>query len=129
MQEFILFLLSFIFVFLIYQIFIVRRAKANVRKKKNKKEPVEIIYLQRRYKLDMKKISYNQLLQIVAIVSSLDIALSVSIIMLFNNFFLEIIGGFFSVIILILVSYHLVYLFYKKKYNVISFIQKLKSGV
>lgn len=120
MQEFILFLLSFIFVFLIYQIFIVRRAKSNVRKKKTKKEPIEITYLQRRYKLDLKKVSYNQLLQIVAIVSSFDIALSVSIIMLFNNFFLEIIGGFFSIIILILVSYHLVYLFYKKKGMIIN---------
>ena len=115
MQEFILFLLCYMFVFIIYQIFVVRKTKRNKSKNKLKKDPIEISYLIKRYHLDMKKVSYNQLLQIVAIVSSFDIALTVSIIMLFDNFFLEIICGFISIIVLILGSYHLIYLFYKKK--------------
>lgn len=115
MQEVILFLLTYLFTFLIYQLFIVRKVKRNRKNGKLKRNPIEITYLTKRYHLNMKKVSYNQLLQIVAIVSSFDIALSVSLILLFDNFFLEIIVGFVSVIILILGSYHFIYLFYKKK--------------
>ena len=120
MEEIILFIMSFVFIFVIYQISIVNPAKRRVldKKKKNdkeKKELVEIKYLVKRYKLDLDKVSYNQLLQIVALVSSFDISLVVSIIMLFDNFIMEIVVGFFATLIIIMISYHLVYLFYKKK--------------
>lgn len=111
LQEFILFLLSFIFVFLLYQLFIVRRAK----RIKKSKEPFEVTYLVSKYKLDLKKVNYNRLLRVISIVSSFDIALVVSIIMLFDNFILEVIVGFISTLVLIFGSYHLVYLGYKKK--------------
>ncbi len=120
MEEIILFIMSFVFIFVIYQISIVNPAKRRVldKKKKNdkeKKELVEIKYLVKRYKLDLDKVSYNQLLQIVALVSSFDISLVVSIIMLFDNFIMEIVVGFFATLLIIMISYHLVYLFYKKK--------------
>ena len=111
-QELSLFLLTFLFVFIIYQIFIVRKAK---KKSKKKKEPIEVTYLVNRYKLDLKKVNYNKLLFVISIVSSFDIALVVSIIMLLKVFILEIIVGFVSILIIILFSYHLVYLVYKKK--------------
>ena len=109
--ELILFLISFVLVFLLYQIFIVRRAKS----KKNPKEPFEVTYLVLKYKLDLKKVNYKNLLRVISIVSSFDIALVVSIIVLLKSFILEIIVGFISILVIILVSYHLVYLFYKKK--------------
>ena len=115
MKEFILFLLTDIFVFIIYEIFIVSPRKIKKKKSKKVKDPVEMQYLVNRYHLNMKKISYNQLLQIIAIVSSFDIALSVSLIMLCKNIWLELLVGLISIIGTILVSYHLVYLFYKKK--------------
>lgn len=117
MEEFVLFLLSFIFVFLIYQIFIVRKAKLNgkVKKSKKKKVPIEVTYLEKKYKLNLKKVNYNQLLHIIACVSSFDIALIVLIICLFDNFLLEIIGGFIFTIVIIMLSYHFLYLFYKRK--------------
>ncbi len=111
MKEFVLFVMTFFFTLLLYELFIVRRAK----REKKKKEPIEVTYLVSHYHLDLKKLSYNQLLQIVAIVSSLDISIVVSLILLISNFFLEILVGFVSVIVLIFVSYHMVYLFYKKK--------------
>ena len=111
MQEILLFVCNFVFVFLMYQIFVVYRAKHA----KKKKEPIEVLYLKQRYKIDLDKIYYPQLLQIVAIISSLDIALVVSIIMLIHSFIWEIIIGFFSLFIIIFISYHIVYLFYKKK--------------
>ena len=119
-QELILFLLSFLLVFIIYQIFIVRRAKPKKSKKKDKrvkepKEPIEVTYLVNRYGLDLKKVDYNKLLFVISIVSSIDIALVVTIIMFLKIFVLEIIVGFISTIGIILLSYHLVYLVYKKK--------------
>ena len=110
-QELILFLVSYIVVFVLYRFFIVRKAISEVKKR----EPFEVTYLVGKYKLDLKKVDYRELLMVISIVSSLDIALVVTIIMLFKNFWLEVIIGFISMIIIILVSYHIVYLVYKKK--------------
>ncbi len=118
MEEVILFLLSFLFIFIIYQIIIVspaKRSKEKKTKKKKDREPIEIKYLITKYSLDIKKVNYNQLLQIVALTSSFDIALSTSLIMAVKDFFLSVVVGIVAIISLIMVSYHLVYLFYKKK--------------
>ena len=115
MEELVLFLLSFLLIFIIYQLFIVRKAKKNHQEKNHNKEPLEIMYLQKKYHIDLKKISYNQLLQIISIVSSFDISCVVSIILLVKNFWLELLFGFLSIFLLIWISYYFVYLFYKKK--------------
>ena len=128
MEELGLFILSFIFVLLIYQIFIIipakkrKNNKSKVRKKKEdtSKELFEIKYLQARYKLDMKKINYNQLLQICAITSSFDISFIVYLIGIINNFILRVLGGFIFTLGIIMLIYHLVYLFYKKKGMIIN---------
>lgn len=114
MQDIFLFILTFLFTFIIYQLFVVRKAKSK-KKKKNKWEVIEISYLVKKYKLDMEKISYNQLLQIVALTSSFDISLIVTIILMFDNFILEIIVGIIAMFLIIMISYHLIYIFYKKK--------------
>ena len=120
MQEVILFVMSYIVVFLLYQIFIIRRAKTNDKKNKKRKkkrevkEPFEVTYLVSKYKLDLEKINYNRLLRVISLVSSFDIALIVSIILLIDNFILGIVVGFITTILIILVSYHLVYLVYKR---------------
>lgn len=123
MEELGLFILSFIFVLVIYQIFIIRplkkrknnKSKGRKKKDDSSKELFEIKYLQARYKLDMKKINYNQLLQICAITSSFDISFIVYLIGIINNFILRVLGGFIFTLGIIMLSYHLVYLFYKKK--------------
>ena len=115
MEEFILFLLTFLFVLFIYRVFVI--LPRNKKKKKNKKykEPIEVTYLVYKYKLDLKKVNYKQLMWIISIVSSFDIALVVSLIMLLKIFILKIILGFISIMVIIIGSYHLVYLYYKKK--------------
>ena len=115
LQEIILFLFTYIFVFLAYLLFIVRRAKRKPKGKKKPKEPLEVTYLVNRYGLDLKKVDYNRLLIVISLVSSFDIALIVSIILSIKIFVLEIIVGFISMMGIILLSYHLVYLVYKKK--------------
>ena len=128
MEELGLFILSFIFVLLIYQIFIIipakkrknNKSKGRKKKEDTSKELFEIKYLQARYKLDMKKINYNQLLQICASTSSFDISFIVYLIGIINNFILRVLGGFIFTLGIIMLSYHLVYLFYKKKGMIIN---------
>ncbi len=115
MQEFVLFLLSYLFVFIVYEIFIVRRAIKNEKKKKEDKQPIEIKYLVNKYKFNLKKIGYHKLLHVVALVSSFDIAFIVSLSLLTNSFLLQMLIILVLVIPVILISYHLVYLIYKKR--------------
>ena len=109
-RELVLFAISFIVVFLLYEVFVVRRAKS----KKKPKEPFEVTYLVGKYKLDLEKVNYKKLLRVISLVSSFDIALVVSIIVLLKNYVLEIIVGFIATLVIILISYHLVYLVYKR---------------
>ena len=116
MQEILLFIMSYVLVFVLYQIFVVSKAKKKMAsKKKDKWYPIEVNYLVKKYNLDLEKVNYNQLLQLIAITSSLDIALSVNFMLLLKNFLIEVIGGFIFIIVIILVSYHSIYLFYKRK--------------
>jgi len=116
MEEFVLFLLTFLFIFLLYQIlFVVPYKKSMNKKEKVKRELLEITYLKSRYSLDFDKLSYNQLLQLCAITSSLDMAIAVTVVSFIDSFLWEIIVGFVVIVLLIFISYHLIYLFYKKK--------------
>ena len=115
MEELVLILLTFIFVLVIYEVFIIAPIKKKRGLNSDYKEIIEIKYLIARYNLDLKKVDYNQLLQICGIVSSVDIALVVSLVAYVHGLVLELIVGFSSATIIILLSYHIVYLFYKKK--------------
>ena len=118
MEELILFIMCFVLVYIIYQLFVIIPAKKRRNKgskKGNDKEVFEVKYLESVYKLDLKKIKYEQLLQICALVTSLDISIGVFFVCLAKNFWTEMLFGFVSVMISILITYHLVYLFYKKK--------------
>lgn len=115
MEEFILFLLSFFLVLLVYRIFVVLPIRRKRKNNKKYRDPIEVSYLVNKYKLDIEKINYNRLLWIISIVSSFDIALIVTVIMLLKNFILEIIIGFLFTMFIIIFSYYFVYLYYKKK--------------
>ena len=110
LDEIILFLLCFFLVLIVYEIFIVRKAK-----KKKDKRPMEVRYLITRYHLNMRKVDYSQLLQIVALVSSFDISLIVSVVMLIDSYLWQIVAVLVLVLPVILVSYHFVGMFYRKK--------------
>ena len=115
MRELILFLMSFVFIFIIYEIIIVGKAKKNEKKKKENKQPMEVKYLVARYNFDLRKIDYNKLLHVVALVSSFDMALIVSIAMIFDSYMVQLLIMIVLVVPIILISYHIVYLVYKKK--------------
>ena len=109
-EELVLFLLCFFLVLLVYEIFIVRKAK-----KKKDKRPMEVKYLITRYHLNMRKVDYPQLLQIVALVSSFDIAFIVSVVMFVDNYLWQILSVLILVLPVIFVSYHFVGSFYRKR--------------
>lgn len=121
MQELILFIMCYVVVLAFYELYFVRRAK-NYRsgkmkkKKKDKyKEPGEILLLKSKFKVDVDKVNYDQLLQIVALVSSFDISLVVSIMAIIPIFALKLVVGLILIFLTLYISYYLVYLFYKKK--------------
>lgn len=113
MKELILFGFTFLLMIIVYE-FIVYRF---IKKLKGKKqyELAEVSYLVNVYRLDINKVNYKKLLHVIAFTSSLDIAIVVTIIANIKSFMLELIIGFISMIIIILISYHIVYLIYKKK--------------
>ena len=112
---FILFIVSYILVFIIYQFFLIIPAKKRFMSGDSKKELVEIKYLRYKYNLDFNKISYVQLLQICGIVSSFDIVCVVTVISLFSLSFFQVLFCFIFTLFVIFISYHFVYFFYKSK--------------
>lgn len=116
MENLLLFIMTYVFILFIYEIFIIGPAKKRKKSSKNtNKEMIEVKYLVSIYHLDLSKINYNQLIQICALVSSLDITIAVSVVLVSKNFIMEMLLGFGTVFLLIIISYHIVYLFYKKK--------------
>ena len=108
MKELVLFMITYIFIFIIYQLLIIY-------KKKNNSELLEIKYLVSIYNLNIDKINKDSLRQICAIISSFDIAVTVGIVSHLQGLVIEIIGCFITVFVLVICSYHLVYLYYKKR--------------
>ena len=119
MSELLLFLICFVIILIIYEIFVVlpmKRYKKGKRKSKMiKNDPVEIRYLVFKYGLDLDKVNYNKLLRVVSLVSSFDMALVVSIISLINGYMWQMLLALVLVIPIFLFSYSLVFKYYKKK--------------
>lgn len=111
LEEVILFILTFLLIFIIYELFLVRKAK----KDKRRKKPVEVNYLMGKFNLDLDKINYKRLLNIISAVSAFDISFVVTIVSLFENFLLQLLVGFVLIMLLIIVSYDIVGRIYKKK--------------
>ena len=111
MEEIILFIMTFILVYIFYQIFIIKVAT----RRNSKKKPPEVNYLVYKYDIDIKKVDYKKFLNLIAVVSSFDISLIVSLVSLSDSFLIEIIIAIVSVIVIFLISYHLVGIYYRKK--------------
>ena len=63
----------------------------------------------------MKKVNYNQLLQIVALTSSIDITIIVTIIAAFDNYLLSLALCLALSVPIIILSYWFVFKFYKNR--------------
>ena len=124
LEEVLLFLICFILVLILYEIFIILPMK-NYRKNKSKgkkikkvrNDPVEVKYLIFKYGLNIEKVDYNKLLRIVSLVSSFDIAVVVSMVAIIEKFgyVWQMILAIVIIIPLFLITYGLVAKYYKKK--------------
>lgn len=111
MQELVLFIMTFVIVFIIYKVFIVKQNK----RRNSKKRPVEVNYLIYKYNIDIKKVNYKNLLNVISLVSSFDISLIVSLVSLCNSFVLKLTIVIIGIIPLYLISYYFVGKYYVKK--------------
>ena len=111
MRIFCFFILTFFFIFLIYQLFILKKYK----KGKTKKQLSEVNYLIYRYHIEIKKINYKKLLNVISIVSSLDVTILVTITFLFDNTLIQLLVVLLLTIPIVVFSYGLVGRYYKKK--------------
>lgn len=92
-----------------------KKKSQNKKARREKADPVEIRFLVYRYGLDLSKVNYNKLLQVVCFTSSLDMAIIVSIIMIVDGYFYQLLMALVLVIPIIFISYGLVAFIYKKK--------------
>lgn len=136
-QNIVLFLLTFIVVFIIYEIIYAKdyrrthKLKKEI-KKQNKKEgkpkknisnkdiipekkPMEVRLLETYFKVDIEKLKYKSLLRTVALVSSLDISIIVSIACVTRFGLIQILIAFILVIPIIYCSYYLLAKYYNYK--------------
>lgn len=80
------------------------------------KVPQELVFLIRKYQLDMTKINYKEILNIIGLVSAFDIAFTATFIFHFiDNVYLCIIVGAIMLIPLIVITYGFIGSYYKKK--------------
>ena len=104
----IIFLFLFIIIFIVDYFFIKKRYLKNLKKKKNKKELMEINYLVNKFKLDKNKLALNKLLPIISAINAFIIAIVYVTILVFDTYLIvKFIIGFFLLIALIYAMYEL----------------------
>lgn len=111
MEEFFLALLSFIFIYILYLIIVVGRKKSLERLDKT----TEYMYLKKRYKLKLEKVNKKSLANLIALANSFIIALTVFIVSIVENIALKILLALLVMIPFILIIYHFIGIYLKKK--------------
>ena len=111
MRELILYLITFILAYLFYVIFVLCR-KNVLKKFPNGKE---ITYLKYRYDIKVNDKNLKKIANVIFLTNSFILSTTVYVVCLFDNFFIELIVGVITLIILILSLYHLIGTYYKKK--------------
>ena len=99
-----IFLVVFLIVFITYYLFVIRREKF-LEKFINGKE---VYYLKKVYKLKIKKEDNKKIAIYISLTNSFIIAFTIFIISFFKSFILQMLIGFASVMVLIILLYHIV---------------------
>ncbi len=106
------FLGTFLGVYLFYLFYQIIRH----RKYDPNKVPVELVLLIKKYHLDMSKINYQKIMNIIGLVSAFDIAFTATFVMKYiENIYLAILIGTVIFIPLILITYNFIGRYYIKK--------------
>ena len=95
------FIASFIIVIIIYYIFFIRKAK------RGEKVPSEAQFLITAYDLDVNMFSYRKFIKLVGLVTSIDIALTATIVAKVEGIAWQILFGFVAVIPVVVLTFML----------------------
>ena len=104
LTKLLIFLVVFLIVFITYYLFVIRREKF-LEKFINGKE---VYYLKKVYKLKIKKEDNKKIAIYISLTNSFIIAFTIFIISFFKSFILQMLIGFASVMVLIILLYHIV---------------------
>jgi len=111
MEQIVIFISSFVIIYLFYFLFVIRSNK----KRERLYIGMEAVYLMKKYKLPNKVLANKQYCHIIALTNSFIIALTVTIISLINNYLLMLLGGLILLIPQIFLYYHIIGKYYQKK--------------
>lgn len=111
MKELILFLVTFILTYLFYVIFVICRKNVLQKFPKGK----EMTYFKIKYGIKVNEKNLKKIANIVFLANSFILSSTVCLISQFDNLFLKILIGIITLLILILVIYHLVGIYLKKQ--------------
>ena len=111
MKELIIYLITFIFVYLFYIIFVYRNKTVF----KKFPEGKEMKYLKYKYNIKVNDKNINKIAKSVFLANSFILSTTVYVMCFFDNIFIEIIVGLATLTLLILVMYYILGMCYKKE--------------
>ena len=112
MKYLLVFIFSFIIIYLVYYLIIVSRKRGLEAFKDGK----QVLFFKNAYNLDLKKLDYKKFANSLSLTNAFIIAVTVTIIELINkSLTLKLLVGFIVLIPLILISYYFLGKIYKKK--------------
>ena len=113
------FITAFLLVYLYHKLIIIRKykkyAKKSLKNMDKYKIPSELLLFIKMINIDEKKVDKIKLLNILAIVNSLDIAIILLLTELVNNIVLKLLIAIAAVFVIVIFSYKLLGFYYKKK--------------
>ena len=109
MEYLITFIIIFLLFFIGYYFYYVLFAR------RNKKCPVEGTYLIKLYKLNINKFSYRKFLFHITLATSIDLAITATIITIFDNLIWQILFGLITIIPVVAISFIIIGKFYQYK--------------
>ena len=114
MKEVTIFLITYLLILMVYILFVV----LNKRALKKIYNGTEARYLKTKYKLDIKKIKNKSLAFHIALINSFIISITLSLVIIIDNFLIMILFAIFLVMSLILILYHILGKYYQKQLGV-----------
>ncbi len=110
MDIFYLFIGIYIIVFSLYMMYFFFRNKRKVQNKM-----IEVLYMEKKYNMDLSNVEISKLHRFIASINSLIIVLTLFIMEYFDIFIIKVILAFVLVFVLIIILYGILGLYYKKR--------------
>lgn len=120
MELLLLFFIYFVFFLLFYKVSFFIKTKGKKKKKDFLTSSREMIYLANKYKLNIKKIGVDKVINLICLANAFIFSLVLTATFLIDNLFVRIMVMFVLLIPLIFIIYHIIGSFYRKKGMIID---------